>query len=82
MNGGTIDINSSGSSGRALDFNDMTIAVSEDSEIKASNANGNICIRQTDVSINVAKGKTLEIDAKIIDGGSGLQSTGKGIEKC
>ena len=81
MNGGTIDINSSGSSGRALDFNDMTIAVSEDSEIKASNANGNICIRQTDVSINVAKGKTLEIDAKIIDGGSGLQSIGKGIGK-
>lgn len=79
--GGTIDINCQGSSGRAVDFKGLAIAVTENSEVKATNANGYIAIRDSDVSIDVSPEKQLLISAGIVDGGNGLQSNGRGIVK-
>lgn len=79
--GGTIDINCQGSSGRALDFYGLSISVTDNSEIKATNSKGNIAIRDSDVSIDVSPEKLLLISAGIVDGGSGLQSNERGIVK-
>ena len=76
--GGAIDINRNG---RAVDFNDLSISVTDGSEVKATNPNGYVVIRNSDVSIDVASEKELLVSAEIRDGGNGLQSNGRGIVK-
>ena len=82
LNGGAVDINCQGSGGRALDFNGLTINVTDDSTIKASNANGVIVIRGSSTPITIAENKTLSFGAKIASGNNlGLTSEGMGIVK-